>query len=140
LIGVRASTIFICYRRDDSARYANRLKSLLDSKLSRHGVFMDLEIQPGDRFVERVKGAISTCKVLLVLIGPRWLNATDEHGRRRLEDERDFVRLEIAMALERDVVVIPVLVGGGEIPKAHELPDELVPLIERTAIRIRDDR
>ena len=41
-----------------------------------------------------------------------WLDATGDKGERRLEDPNDFVPMEIAAALKRDIAVIPVLVRG----------------------------
>ena len=74
---------------------------------------MDVDtIAPGLDFAEVIAQAVSTCEVLLAVIGSRWLTATDEDGRRRLEDPDDIVVLEIAAALERDIRVIPILVEG----------------------------
>src|SRR5262245_33023377 len=66
-------------------------------------------------------------------IGNRWLTAQDEKGARRLDDPQDFVRVEIARALSRDISVIPVLVDGARMPKVSDLPDELKPLSRRQA-------
>lgn len=101
-------------------------------------MFMDLGIQPGDDFVEQVKVAIASCAVLLVIIGPEWLDVTDRRGARRLEDPEDLVRLEIAMALERGVVVIPLLVREASMPREDELTAPLAPLARRNALPMRD--
>ena len=78
-------------------------------------MFKDIDsIQLGDDFVEVITRAVGSCDVLLALIGNEWATMTDEHGRRRLDNPDDFVRLEIEAALTRRVLVIPVLGGWGE--------------------------
>ena len=79
----------------------------------------------------------TACNVLLVVIGPHWLNVKNEAGERRLHQPDDFVAIEIAAALARDIRVIPVLVDGAVIPSASELPDSLKPLVRRQAIDVR---
>jgi hypothetical protein len=66
------------------------------------------------------------CDVLLVVIGPRWLQQHD--GASRLDDPRDWVRIEILSALNRNILVIPILVDGATMPSETDLPDELRPL------------
>src|SRR5262249_1919450 len=75
--------------------------------------------------------------VLLAVIGPNWLDVRDEHGNRRLDDPNDFVRIEIAAALQRSIPVIPVLLEGARIPKAIELPEDLKELALRNGMEIR---
>src|SRR5262245_39400181 len=71
------------------------------------------------------------------MIGPNWLDARDEHGNRRLDDPYDFVRIEIAQALQRDIPVIPILLDGARIPKADQLPEDLKELALRNGMEIR---
>ena len=73
-------------------------------------------------------------------IGPRWLTAVDEEGRRRLDHPDDLVRLEIEAALRRDILVVPVLLQGAQMPKATDLPESLKPLARRNALEMRDAR
>ena len=75
--------------------------------------------------------------MLIALIGDEWLTAADENGNRRLDNPKDFVRIEISTALKRGIRVIPVLVTDAVMPKARDLPNELVPLTERNALEIR---
>jgi hypothetical protein len=78
---------------------------------------MDVDtIALGVDLAEVIAEAVSTCEVLLAVIGPTWLIATGQDGRRRLEDPDDIVRLEVAAALERSIRVTPVLVEGAEMP------------------------
>jgi len=134
-------SIFISYRRDDSAGYAGRLASDLERVFGDAPVFQDVEdIQPGADFVEAIDRAVGSSTVLLAVIGRQWLGATDQAGHRRLDDPRDFVRAEIGAALRRGIVVIPVLVEGAAMPRAEQLPDDLAPLVRHQAIELSDTR
>ena len=129
--------IFISYRRDDSAGYAGRLYDRLAAQFGADRVFMDVAgIELGTDFVTAIEQAVGSCKVLIVVIGDEWLSTTDTAGRRRLDDPHDFVRLETSVALEREIRVVPVLVGGALMPRAEELPSELKSLARRQAIEI----
>src|SRR5690242_201262 len=102
---------------------------------------MDVDsIEPGADFVAAIEQALSRCEVLLVVIGPHWLAAADATGRRRIDDPRDFVRLEVALALHRGIRVIPVLVDGASEPHAHQLPADLSGLAQRQAVKVSHDR
>lgn len=131
--------IFISYRRDDSVGHAGRLFDRLAQEFGQANVFRDVDtLAAGEDFVQAVRDRIRHCDVLLVLIGTRWLSATDEDGRWRLADESDLVRTEIATGLQRNLRVIPVLLQGAAMPKAKDLPAELGPLARRNAVDIRD--
>ena len=74
---------------------------------------------------------------VLILIGQRWLTATDQNGRRRIDDGRDFVRREIELALRDGKLVIPVLVDGAAMPPADALPESIRDLAYRHAMQVR---
>lgn len=132
-------TIFISYRREESAGHAGRVYDHLHERFGRDRVFMDVTaIEPGADFVETIDRAVGACAALLVVIGPRWLECTGATGGRRLDDPRDFIRLEVATALRRNVRVIPVLVQGAMMPDEGALPEDLKPLARRNAIEIND--
>jgi hypothetical protein len=133
--------IFISYRREGSAGYAGRLAERLREVFGSDRIFRDVEaIEPGVDFVEAIDHAVGSCDVLLALIGPQWLKFSDDSGRPRLEDPSDFVRLEIEAALQRDVRLIPVLVGGASMPSAQELPESLEKLARRQFFELSDRR
>src|SRR6266849_9844494 len=123
--GASTLRVFISYRREDAADAAGRLYDSLTDHF-RDQVFMDIDtIEPGVDFIDVVNQAVGSCDVLLALIGRQWTTAVDAKGRRRLEDEDDFVRLEIKAALDRKVRVIPVLLQGASMPGSDELPQAL---------------
>ena len=132
--------IFISYRRDDSAGYVRALYDRLIEHFAEEQVFMDVDdIDPGLPFDEAIKHALDQCKVLLVVIGRRWLEKKD--GKEpRINDPKDFVRIEIAAALSRNILVIPVLVNGASVPGEEELPEPLRALAKRNAIEVSNSR
>jgi len=129
--------IFINYRRADSEGYAGRIYDRLVPHFGKEAIFMDVDAIPaGMDFVEVLEDAVQSCDVLIVLIGRQWLNLKDEHDKRRLDNPKDFVRIEIATALRRDIRVIPVLVGGAKVPDEDALPENLKELNRRNALDI----
>src|ERR1700730_15844967 len=133
--------ILVNYRRDDSAAYAGRMADRLREHFGRENVFVDIDtIRPGEDFVDRIDQSIAACDVLVAVIGKSWLTAVDPQGRRRLDREDDFVRTEIAKALERHIRVIPALVGDAGLPEAAQLPQDIAALSRRQAIEISDSR
>ncbi len=131
--------IFISYRREDTAGYAISIRDRLADHFGSDQIFMDIDdIGPGEDFVAVINEKVSACDVLIVLIGRHWLTCRDDSGHRRLDRQDDFVRLEVATALDRKIRVVPVLVGDAQPPKPDDLPPELVSLCRRNAISIRD--
>ena len=129
--------IFISYRRVDSEGYAGRIYDRLAPHFGADAIFMDVDAIPaGMDFVEVLEDAVNSCDLLIALIGRQWLNLKDEHGKRRLDYPEDFVRIEIAAALKRGIRVIPVLLGGTQMPSDDELPDNLKELARRNALDI----
>ncbi len=136
-----SSHIFISYRREDSHGSAGRLYDLLVSHFGRERIFMDVDaIQPGLDFINVIDAAVSKADVFIAVIGPAWLDAKDQTGKRRLDNPEDFVRLEIAAALRRDIRVIPLLFEGAQMPRSIDLPDDLKALSRRNAIEISHSR
>jgi ankyrin repeat protein len=134
-----SSTVFISYRREDSAGHAGRLFDRLASKLGRDHVFRDVDnIRPGENFIEAIRNKIKASDVLFVLIGPRWLTAVDHEGRKRLEDAGDLARLEIEIGLEQKIRLVPVLLPGASMPSEKDLPASIAQLGTFNAFEIRE--
>jgi len=134
-----AKGIFVCYRRDESAGYAALIADSFVTRFGEDSVFRDIDtMEPGIEFAEAIDRAVSASAVLIAVIGKNWSTASDETSQKRLENPDDWVRREIAMALERELRVIPVLLPGASMPSEEELPDELAPLARRNAMELHD--
>ncbi len=133
--------IFLSYRRDDTSGYAGRLADGLCERFGAPNIFRDVDSIPaGTNFVNVINEAVASCDVLVAVIGREWLTATNSSGRRRLDDPEDFVRLEIAAALDRDIPVVPVLVEGATMPSPKALPPALAELSHQNALEVSDTR
>lgn len=133
--------IFISYRRDDASAYAGRLYDKLTSHFGEGRIFMDIDSIPfGTDFTEVLKDKLLVSNTALVVIGKSWLLAKDENGNQRIHDPKDFVRLEVAEAIRQNMFIVPVLVGGANMPRPDELPQDIALLSRRQAIEITDRR
>jgi hypothetical protein len=132
--------IFVNYRREDSMGMAGRLYDRLAQAFGQKNLFMDVDhIPPGVDFADHLNNQVAACDVFIAVIGANWLDVRNEQGERRLHAPDDFVAIEIAAALARDIRVIPVLIDGTRMPKAGDLPEPLRPLVRRHAINLRHD-
>ncbi len=133
--------IFISYRREDEPAFAGRLFDRLEGHFGSQTLFMDIDsIPPGKDFVEVIERRLNESLVFLAVIGNGWLSAKGEAGNRRLDDEDNFVRLEIEAALQRGIRIIPVLVNDTTMPRADELPEGIELLARRNAVRLTHER
>lgn len=133
--------IFINYRRNDAPGAAGRLYDHLAKIFPRHDLFIDVDaIKAGQDFVQQLDAQVSRCDVMLAIIGPRWLSPIDDKGRRRLDEDTDYVRIEIASALKRNIPVIPVLFEGASMPSEDDLPGDIKSLARRHALELRHTR
>lgn len=128
--------IFVSYRRDDSNWSAGRLNDAIAAAFGEERVFFDtVTIEPGDDFHEVLGSRVGACKVLLAVIGPKWLEILEG----RTGDTNDFVRIEIAEAVRRNIRIVPVLIDGAKPPPASRLPDDIKILSRRQAVQVRAD-
>lgn len=126
--------IAISYRRDDSLPIAGRLYDRLQAKFGQKNVFMDFDsIPPGVDFREQIKQTIERSKLVIAVIGPRWLGEQSDSSR-RIDDPADFVRLEIKYALKQGVPIIPLLVDNTLMPRPEKLPPDIEGLAFRNAL------
>jgi hypothetical protein len=132
--------VFLSYRRGDVGGYAGRLADGLHQRLGANSVFQDvIAIAPGQDYTAAIDRALDDSDAVLAVIGPGWLTAATPQGAPRLSESHDYVRLELARALARDVRVVPVLVGGAALPAATDLPDDLQGLTQRQAVVLHDE-
>jgi hypothetical protein len=137
---VDKASLFVSYRRQDTAGHAGRLVDRLRQEFGRDQVFMDIDIPVGVNFVEHIDRTIGAADVLIVLIGDDWLALRDDREGRRLDDPSDFVRSEIRAALQRGLVVIPVLVERASMPRHRDLPEDIRRLSQLNALELSDSR
>jgi TIR domain len=127
-----APRIFISYRREDAAGDAGRLADHLNRRFGPARIFLDIDtIDPGTDFEHVLQASLEETAALLVVIGPRWTSLVKADGSRRLDDPNDFVRREVEAALGRNILVVPVLVQGAQLPRKEDLPESLARLVRR---------
>ena len=135
-----AGSIFISYRRDDTAGYARAIGDQLAQRFTEERVFIDVDdIEAGRAFDEVIENAVSASAVLIVLIGKRW-QGEQPGGPPRIADPQDFVHREIAAALAKGLRIVPLLLDGARMPTEDELPPALRPLAKRHALEISNSR
>src|SRR5262245_16191626 len=126
-----AGKIFVNYRRDDAPGDARGIRDGLAAKFGKNSIFMDVDnLLVGQRFDAKLADALDACDVLVAVIGPRWMELLRARGA---SGERDYVREEIAAALKRRIVVIPVRVGREgampAMPRSDDLPEDIRELV-----------
>ena len=133
--------IFVSYRRQDTQSATGRLCDKLQAHFGDDQVFHDIEsIDAGADFAATIESKIAASSVVLVMIGPHWASVAGPDGQGRLFNPKDYVRLEIAVALQRGITLIPVLVDGATMPPAAVLPDAIAGLATRQAHEITEQR
>jgi TIR domain len=132
--------IFISYRRADSIDVSGRLFDRLVAEFGSNNVFKDVDSIPlGIDFERYIREQLVEFEFCLVIIGKQWLEVKHSDGTRRLDDQSDYVRIEIEQALAGGLKIIPVLVGDAQMPAVAQLPESLQFITKRNAISIRPD-
>ncbi len=133
--------VFINYRREDTEAYARLLHDRLAPAYGTDNVFLDVvNLTPGLQWLEQIKERSASSGVCLVLIGPRWMSSMTDRAHARFETStEDIVKREIEFALSRgsSVQVIPVLVGGAQMPTGEGLPRSIRTLTSLHAVEVR---
>jgi pterin-4a-carbinolamine dehydratase len=134
--------VFISYRRDDASAEASLIAKELRAELGEGAVFLDSSsVEFGATWPDRIRSALETCQYVFAVIGPDWLRAgSNEWGQRRIDDETDWVRQEIAHALgDAGKTIIPVVVRGARVPPSNVLPDDVAAISTKQRIELRRD-
>lgn len=122
-----AGKIFINYRREDTRSDAARVRDRLVAAFGKANVFMDVDnLMAGQRFDQQLAKALDECDVFLAVMGARWQDILEA---RKIARGRDYVREEIAEALARGLVVIPVLIERTPLPDPETLPEDIRALV-----------
>lgn len=130
--------IFLSYRREDAAFAAEAVYKGLAERFGREAVFKDVDnIPAGVDFRDHITSAVRNCGVFVAVIGREWHGPLG-NGVSRIQDEQDFVRIEVEEALQREIPLIPVLVDGASMPgKEEALPDSIEALKFKNALEVR---
>jgi hypothetical protein len=130
--------IFLSYRRADSKIWTDWIGNDLKEYFGTKAVFQDVEAIPsGVDFRQHIHTQLDQCQVILPVIGPAWLTIKDDQGTRRLDQEGDLVRLEIEVALQRKIPIIPLLVDNATMPAREKLPVTIQKLAFQNGLPIR---
>ena len=135
--------IFVNYRRTDAGWPAEYLTEKIELYFGRDSVFLDVRsIEAGDDFSADIEANLQRTKALVVLIGPRWLFLQDKYGRRKIDNEEDWVRREIREGIEnKNCTVVPVLLDDTQLPNDEEaLPKDIAKLLKLQSISIRQSK
>ncbi|MBW4504428.1 MAG: TIR domain-containing protein [Scytonema hyalinum WJT4-NPBG1] len=125
--------IFISYRRNDTRDQVSMIAETLSHEFL---VFRDSNsIHYGEEWPKEIETALSSAKVVLVIIGKNWFEV-GQYNKRRIDSEEDWVRKEILCALKQEKTIIPVLIDGMGMPVAEALPENICKLSERQAFKI----
>ncbi|WAL68159.1 toll/interleukin-1 receptor domain-containing protein [Amycolatopsis cynarae] len=128
--------IFVNYRTGDGEQAAALLERELSRRFGTNSVFRDSKsIRPGDDYRIALNTASAGARVLLVIIGEKWLDALDRKGNRALDNEEDWTRREIVNALDHGVRVIPILCDKAQPLTPAALPAELSRLADHQFLR-----
>lgn len=133
-------SVFISYRRDDSQLSCDRIYGYLGPIFGVKQVFRDIDaISGGLDFRASIEQALATCKVMVVVIGPKWATIADATRRRRLDDPNDMVRIEIETAFRRGIAILPLLVQGATLPFPAPLPPSIQQIAYQNMRQVRPD-
>ena len=133
-------SVFICYRRSDASGEAAHIADRLSRRYGEGQIFLDVKvIQAGVNYERALERARQGAQVMLTVIGMQWIQSATEAGRRRLDDEADYVRIEIHTALSRGIRLLPILVQGATMPSDQDLPFAIRELAKIQAIPLRHD-
>jgi pterin-4a-carbinolamine dehydratase len=136
--------MFLSYRRDHDAPRATLMRLIVEAALNRRDeprraeVFQDTQQRAGARWPDEVRERLHASDIVLAVVGPEWLGASDQFKRRRIDQDDDWVRLELEEALNGGKTVLPV-VFECEPPRAEALPPSLHELATRQMVEVRDD-
>lgn len=137
--------IFISYRRAEDSKtwIVGAIHEKLAEAFGSQNVFRDIyNIAGGDHWKSVLEQEINKSHVMLVIIGSDWASIAHPDGKKRLFDEEDVTRWEVASGIERshkgETRVIPVLVLGAEMPGREDLPENLGELPDMNAVRLRN--
>ena len=132
--------VFLSFRKADSRLLRDRVYQAMADRFGAGEIFKSgRSIPAGADFAGVLRRQAAECELMLVLIGPAWLDISDDDGKRLLDRPHDWVRVEIATALRAGNRVIPVLLGDATmLPDGPALPDEIAGLARLQFLRVAE--
>ncbi|MFN8530327.1 MAG: TIR domain-containing protein [Anaerolineae bacterium] len=129
--------IFISYRRNDASETTLQIYERLARVYGRRSIFIDTNNIPlAKDFRAQIEAWLFHANIVLVVIGPKWENVTDDKGQRRIWLPDDAVRREIEFALVHRKRIIPLYVDGAEVPRPETLPPSIQQLVYINGLKI----
>lgn len=138
-LGAKPAKIFVNYRRSNAREPAFLIAARLMDRYGAGSAFIDENLSGGEVFPTVLQRRHAQCCVLLIVMGPGWLEATDNDGSRHLDSPTDWVREEIRRALKRGIPVLPVLINGVTVPSRAALPGDIADLVDHHGLPVRTD-
>lgn len=118
--------VFINHRGVDTGTLGALLHADLTHRFGEHRVFLDdASIPVGADDLTSLLRRVRAADIVLAVIGELWLSVTDDTGRRRIDDPRDWIRRELAEAFTTGVRVIPILTDQATLPAETDLPADI---------------
>ena len=133
--------IFLSYRRQDSAGEAGRKLHTVFALTSARIPFSSTSIPFRWAWISR--NTSSRFSAIAASSSRRdWTTywAGQINTGRRIDDPRDWVRIEVEVALKRGLPVIPVLIDHTRMPSEANLPPSLARLARRNALSVDQGR
>jgi formylglycine-generating enzyme required for sulfatase activity len=129
--------VFVSYRRESAGAWAGRIADRLRQHFGARSVFVDVSnIEPGALFPKEIDDTVRRALAVLVVIDPSWTSLPEGGASHRIHEDDDWVRREIATALDGGAAVVPVLVDRARMPEPAGLPPDVRPLAQRQAIEL----
>lgn len=125
---------FLNYRRhDERIAFVRTLYARLVSRFGSNAVFLDsATIGHGRRYPNQLRRHLDRSDVVVVVVHAGW-------AKELRTDGADWVHNEIRWALAAGKTIIPLLLDGAKMPRAHELPRTIREFANFQAHRTIDD-
>jgi len=136
--------VFLSYRRDSDYFRASMIRMIVQSATTPEPgkrdvqVFQDIDQRLGRAWPEEIRTQLAEADIVVAVIGPGWLAAKDANERRRIDAPDDWVRNEIALALQARTTVIPVA-SGAAMPPAEALPEVIAGLVGQSGLQVPEN-
>ena len=117
-------TTFISYRRETGSEMAR----IVQSELSKRGFssFLDVDDLGGQHFGTELLKEIEAAPNFVVVLSPGCLD--------RCRDQNDWLRREIAHAIDTQRNIVPILIDGFDYPPRNSLPVDVDDLINHNGV------